>query len=123
MNDTLGHEEGDRLPRTMAARLQSCVRDKDSVARLGGDEFIVVLEDIGDPRQPASREKIIATVSAPVELERSPAAHMRASIGISLCSQSTAPPAATNLLKAADAAMYRKPNAAAAGAWRIFSAN
>lgn len=52
VNDSLGHDAGNRLLSTVAGRLRSCVRDGDTVARLFGDEFAVLLED------PASREEV-----------------------------------------------------------------
>jgi diguanylate cyclase (GGDEF)-like protein/PAS domain S-box-containing protein len=105
VNDTLGHQEGDRLLQAMAARLLACVRGQDGVARLGGDEFVVILEDVADAREPARvAEKIISALSAPFELGGLEL-RMRASVGISLgpAHGSTA----EQLLKAADAAMYR----------------
>ncbi|MBP6985554.1 MAG: diguanylate cyclase [Alphaproteobacteria bacterium] len=44
INDTLGHEVGDRVLIYVAARLNECVRDRDIVARLGGDEFAIILK-------------------------------------------------------------------------------
>ncbi|MCG8098377.1 MAG: diguanylate cyclase, partial [Candidatus Thiodiazotropha taylori] len=46
VNDTLGHETGDRLLVQAAERLKSAVRDADSVCRLGGDEFVVMLRNL-----------------------------------------------------------------------------
>jgi diguanylate cyclase (GGDEF)-like protein/PAS domain S-box-containing protein len=105
VNDTLGHQEGDRLLQAMAARLLACVRGQDGVARLGGDEFVVILEDVSDAREPARvAEKIISALSAPFELGGLEL-RMRASVGISLGPAHGA--TAEQLLKAADAAMYR----------------
>jgi diguanylate cyclase (GGDEF)-like protein len=69
VNDTLGHEKGDRLLQEMALRLPRCVRANDAIARLGGDEFIVVL-DVAGPQQAArTAEKILETICAPFELD------------------------------------------------------
>jgi diguanylate cyclase (GGDEF)-like protein len=105
VNDTLGHQEGDRLLQAMAARLLACVRGQDEVARLGGDEFVVIVEDVSDAREPARvAEKIISALSAPFALGGFEL-RMRASVGISLGPAHGA--TAEELLKAADAAMYR----------------
>jgi diguanylate cyclase (GGDEF)-like protein/PAS domain S-box-containing protein len=119
VNDTLGHEQGDKLLNVMAARFRSHVRDEDSVARLGGDEFVIVLEDVADPAEPARlAEKLLAAVSEPIDLGGL-ALRMRASIGIGL-----GPAHGTTseeLLKAADAAMYRAKRAGR-GRYEFFSA-
>src|SRR6185295_2833534 len=49
VNDSLGHDAGDRLLQTAAQRLVMCTRTADTVARLGGDEFAILLEGITDP--------------------------------------------------------------------------
>ena len=46
VNDTFGHEVGDRLIQNIAGRLLSCVREGDTVARFGGDEFILLLPQV-----------------------------------------------------------------------------
>ncbi len=60
VNDTLGHEVGDRLLQTAAQRLVKCTRAADTVARLGGDEFAVLLEGVSTLEQ---AEQIAAAVT------------------------------------------------------------
>ena len=119
VNDTLGHEQGDRLLHVIAARFRGLVRGEDSVARLGGDEFVIILEDVGDPAQPARlAEKLLAAISEPVQLGGFEL-RMRASIGISLGPAHGA--SSEELLKAADAAMYRAKHVGR-GRYEFFSA-
>ncbi|MBF0184870.1 MAG: EAL domain-containing protein [Magnetococcales bacterium] len=84
VNDTLGHAAGDKLLVEVARRLLACVRSSDTVARLGGDEFTVILTDLNHGDQAAViAEKIIASVSQPVELDGNQA-NIGASIGIAI---------------------------------------
>jgi diguanylate cyclase (GGDEF)-like protein len=105
INDTLGHETGDRLLQNVAGRLARCVRRSDMVARQGGDEFVVLIESFQDPADLATvAEKILAGVAEPMTVYGKEF-EITASIGISTC-----PPDGYDLrtlLKSADSAMYR----------------
>ncbi|TAA47234.1 EAL domain-containing protein [Corallincola spongiicola] len=105
INDTLGHDTGDRLLKTIANRLSEAVRTMDTAARLGGDEFVVLLEQFGalsDVSQVA--RKLIETLGEPCNVaghELSPSL----SIGISVFPDDAS--SAESLLKHADIAMYK----------------
>jgi diguanylate cyclase (GGDEF)-like protein/PAS domain S-box-containing protein len=104
INDSLGHEAGDRLLNTVAARLDNAMRESDSVGRLGGDEFAVLCE-VKEPEEAVMiAERIAAAIEAPVELSTGQTSVVSASIGIALGSGSSTP---AGLLENADAAMYR----------------
>jgi diguanylate cyclase (GGDEF)-like protein/PAS domain S-box-containing protein len=66
VNDSYGHEAGDRALREIADRLSAAVRHGDTVARLGGDEFAVLAEDIGAEDLAALIERLEAAVSRPL---------------------------------------------------------
>lgn len=110
VNDTIGHEAGDRLLRTVGARLASVVRPGDIVVRMGGDEFAVLCVGVDERATVAIAERVLATVSTPVTLEGWPV-HPGASIGVALASATTGEAAAVldtrQLLVQADLAMYR----------------
>jgi diguanylate cyclase (GGDEF)-like protein len=110
LNDTQGHDCGDRLLREVAARLTACVRSGDTVARLGGDEFVVVIVDIGMKQCEAAAaaeivgEKVLTALNEPFNLGK--VTHSTsASVGLTLFRGEEA--SADELLKQADLAMYR----------------
>lgn len=109
INDTLGHEAGDKLLMEVARRLRKTVRESDTVARLGGDEFVVVLDNLGHQADEATAGaadlagKLRAELSLPYTLQTG-AYTVTPSIGIALfCGHATR---AHQLLRRADQAMY-----------------
>lgn len=111
VNDSLGHGVGDELLRQIAGRLRHVMRNGDRLARFGGDEFVVLVDGGVDPAVVA--ERLRRAVQQPVMV----ADHelvVTASIGFAVNSSSDL--SADDLLRDADAAMYR---AKAAGRDRI----
>jgi diguanylate cyclase (GGDEF)-like protein/PAS domain S-box-containing protein len=109
VNDTYGHEAGDELLVQAARRLESCLRQEDTVARLGGDEFALILDaiqDLSDATRVA--ERIQAELSQPFVVRDSQIL-TSASIGIAL--SYTGYDEARDVLRDADAAMYRAKSA------------
>lgn len=104
INDTLGHDMGDRLLKEVAIRLSSCVRDYDTVARLGGDEFTIILGMLDNP---ASTERIAQNIliklANPFQLDNE-TLYISASIGITFYPQDATD--IEELRKNADQAMY-----------------
>lgn len=104
VNDSLGHEAGDKLLKVIGRRLLRAVRHTDTVARLGGDEFAILFE--GAPEHEVTRlsYRLIEAVCEPMEL-----CGERVSVGASL--GAAAYPkhgfTADGLLRAADSAMYK----------------
>ncbi|MFA7387729.1 MAG: EAL domain-containing protein [Thiohalobacteraceae bacterium] len=104
INDSLGHQVGDEILRTIAQRMQSCVRAQDTVARQGGDEFMVILDPIDSAEDVmVVAKKIISTLNQQICIDATDLS-VSPSIGISLF-----PDDCTNvddLISAADSAMY-----------------
>ena len=108
VNDTWGHDAGDRVLKEAAARLQSCVRRTDTAARIGGDEFLVILAELQDREDAAVMAgKILGSISEPIDLDGF-SISLSASIGISLSPDNGEDPEV--LIKAADGAMYSVKN-------------
>jgi diguanylate cyclase (GGDEF)-like protein len=104
INDSLGHEVGDRLLQSVAKRLQACVRHSDTVSRHGGDEFVVLLPAVDDVQGAVLiAEKLIETM-AELHLIGSHQLHITLSIGISLYPD--AGKDAEEVIRNADTAMY-----------------
>jgi diguanylate cyclase (GGDEF)-like protein/PAS domain S-box-containing protein len=104
INDSLGHQVGDQLLRSVARRLQRCLRQGDTVARLGGDEFVVSLNELNDTNEAMMvAGKILQTLRRTFVVDRHEL-HVTGSVGISL--YPTNGEDAESLMRAADAAMY-----------------
>ena len=104
VNDTLGHNVGDELLKTIAGRLKSCVRAEDTVARLGGDEFTVVLTEVAHAEDAGLiADKIVKAVCKPVTVSEE-MIDTSVSVGISIFPDDAVE--CEGMLKAADTAMY-----------------
>ena len=113
INDTMGHDRGDRLLQDVAQRLRTCMRSLDAIAkieedvaaRVGGDEFIVLLEGIHDPSDCLRvAERFIEILSRPFRIDGKELI-VCASIGVATSDREYLQ--AQDVLRDADTAMYR----------------
>lgn len=105
INDTLGHQAGDKFLIAVSQRLSNEIRGNDTLARLGGDEFIVVLDQVDQEIQAVRiAERLLEVVRFPVTLDSGPVC-VSASIGIAI-SALDAGTSADSIIRFADAAMY-----------------
>lgn len=105
INDTYGHDAGDKYLAEAAGRMMSVARESDTVARLGGDEFTVLLTSLDRPKDALIfAKRLIAAFEEPWETEGT-AFNISASIGIALYPGDGENP--YTLLKKADHAMYK----------------
>jgi diguanylate cyclase (GGDEF)-like protein/PAS domain S-box-containing protein len=109
VNDSLGHDSGDRLLCLLADRLRNAVGEADTVARLGGDEFAILVEDRTHPLPEATTlaDRVLRALAQPVELEGHDLT-VSASIGVAVGSGDAT---AVSLVRDADIAMYRAKGA------------
>jgi diguanylate cyclase (GGDEF)-like protein/PAS domain S-box-containing protein len=109
INDSLGHEVGDRLLQSVAGRLFTCVRSSDTVGRQGGDEFVVLLWEVRQAQDAAiTAAKVLEAIRQPHNINGHEL-HITGSIGIV-----TYPDDGTDaetLMKKADTAMYHAKEA------------
>lgn len=105
VNDTQGHEAGDRLIQVTANALVSSLRASDTVARVGGDEFVAILKNIRD-KQGLARlcATILKTVQTMTAAECATVEPISCSIGVTVFPDDTKSQA--EMLRMADAAMY-----------------
>src|SRR6266545_2739807 len=117
INDSLGHDAGDRLLRDVAKRLTACLREGDTLARLGGDEFTVLLPEVtGEEAAVEVAERLHAQLKPPFDVAGH-AVVISASIGIATGVARHDLP--ETLLRDADVAMY-EAKAAGSGRHAVF---
>ena len=105
INDSLGHQVGDEVLKIVSYRLQNLIRKGDTLSRLGGDEFTIILDHLKDPNDAALlADKILKSLEEPIEIKQHKL-YLSTSIGISIYPKDDVE--ASNLLKDADAAMYK----------------
>ena len=107
INDNHGHEAGDQLLITVAARMKDALREGDTVARFGGDEFVALLVDLADESASVPLiTRLLAAAEQPVEFGNI-TLQVSASLGITFYPQLEKDMDATQLLHQADQAMYQ----------------
>ena len=108
VNDTWGHDAGDRLLQELARRLHARVRETDFLARLGGDEFVVVIEQIDELRALHQLGEIFhrlhQAVESPIEIAPGTKVEINMTMGLALYPRDAEDSEA--LIRQADAAMY-----------------
>ncbi len=105
VNDSLGHDIGDKLIVQVGQRLKRCLREEDTIYRFGGDEFVATLPGItrlSDVDQVAAR--MLRSLKAPIDVD---VTELYASVSIGIALYPDDEPSGEGLLKDADAAMYQ----------------
>jgi diguanylate cyclase (GGDEF)-like protein len=117
VNDTLGHQAGDRLLVSVAARLTSAMRDADTIGRMGGDEFVVLIDGAPLNVEPSLiAERLLDVMRQPFDLDdTSMPLVVHTSIGIAIGDRETG----GDLLRDADVALYQA-KAAGKNRYEIF---
>jgi diguanylate cyclase (GGDEF)-like protein len=105
INDTHGHEVGDKLLQEVAQRIQASVREEDVVVRMGGDEFVVILSKVRTLEQAnETAARILSSLNVPLVIADKPLV-TTVSIGLSLYPRDGEDVGA--LLRHSDTAMYQ----------------
>lgn len=109
VNDTWGHEAGDRLLIEVAARMRARLREADLIVRSGGDEFVVVIEDLETTIAMRQLTELLTrlhgAVETPVRIDAEHSAQVGASMGLALFPLDAQDD--DSLMRLADAAMYQ----------------
>ena len=104
VNDTFGHEGGDKLLIDVAERFKATIRETDLLARLGGDEFAILIHEVNATEELATLATRLIACLMPVNFAALQERHVGASIGIAVAQHDAID--AVQLLAKADQAMY-----------------
>lgn len=120
INDSQGHDFGDKLLQSVAARLSAIMRESDTLARLGGDEFVVIMVSVkGQENFSTAAQRMLSVFYHPFDIEGR-RVYTSASIGMAIFPDDGLD--GELLLKSADTAMYRVKQEGRSG-FRFFSAD
>ena len=109
VNDTLGHQTGDRLLKEVANRIKECIREGDTLARLGGDEFALLMPEVRSAVDAANvAHKLLGALARPMQLDNK---EVFATTSIGIAVYPTHGATGGQLLKNADVALYAAKNA------------
>ncbi|WP_449411299.1 sensor domain-containing protein [Methylobacterium komagatae] len=119
INDTFGHQAGDRVLSEVADRLRRSLRPDQLAARIGGDEFVVIAADLPDERIEALCQTLLDAIAAPIAHEGGDFT-ISASIGVAVAPTDGRTP--DELLRAADTALYRSKQSGR-GTYNLYAAS
>lgn len=109
INDSLGHDAGDRLLVEIARRIEGMLRQGDVAIRLGGDEFVLLIRSVGPDKVTGVAQRVLDMVHAPVDMSPGGSVQVSGSLGIAVFPRDGAD--ADALLRSADIAMYAAKSA------------
>ncbi len=104
INDSLGHDAGDRLLVEIAHRIEGMLRQGDLAIRLGGDEFVLLIRSVGPDKVTGVAQRVLDMVHAPVDMSPGGSVQVSGSLGLAMFPRDGAD--ADALLRSADIAMY-----------------
>ena len=109
INDSLGHDTGDKVICHVCQKISSCIRRSDAIGRLGGDEILIFLDNVGSNGMAlTTAEKILKRCNEPLHSSKLHVNYITVSIGIASCRTCKS---ASEWVNCADLALYRAKKA------------